>query len=508
LRRGFAVAGCVLAMIAAGGGVAHADFPWSPSGNPVPNDLGGDGNAWKFAATPEPDNSNPAFQAQNALVRSRKAELCGVRGASVADPVTSPLAGSCEPANVHTAWQVTTGRPDVAIAVLDSGIKWNDAGAMNDLRHKVRLNRGELPMPNAARATPLDGSKPCAQFDTSRYDANGDGVLNVDDYACDTRVNLSDSRRAGPSGVLVPQDLIIAFSDGSDADHNGFVDDIAGWDFLDNDNDPYDDVQYGHGTGEASDSSSEANNGGQAGSCPNCMVVPLRVGDSFVADANRFGQAALYAVDNGVLVIQEALGTLNNTHLAREAIDYAYDHGVAVIASAADEAAQHHNYVSSLPHTIVVNSADQYDQTFSPQPRSYLQFNGCTNFSSKVTIAVPSSSCSSNATGLGAGMAGLVYSAALDAVQAGRLHASTTCTRTDGSRCPITANEVRQLMASGSVASRGAADGGPAQSDDVNFASADAPSPLEPSCSPAPAPGCTDPNGALTALVAGNRPVV
>ena len=70
MRRGFAVAGCVLAMIAAGGGVAHADFPWSPSGNPVPNDLGGDGNAWKFAATPEPDNSNPAFQAQNALVRT------------------------------------------------------------------------------------------------------------------------------------------------------------------------------------------------------------------------------------------------------------------------------------------------------------------------------------------------------------------------------------------------------------------------------------------------------
>jgi len=253
-------------------------------------------------------------------------------------------------------------------------------------------------------------------------------MLDVDDYANDARVGRAFPGSCG--GAVTGYDLIQAFSNHDDADHNGFVDDIAGWDFLDNDNDPYDDVQYGHGTGEASDSSSEANNGGQAGSCPNCMVVPLRVGDSFVADANRFGQAALYAVDNGVLVIQEALGTLNNTHLAREAIDYAYNHGVAVIASAADEAAQHHNYVSSLPHTIVVNSADQYDQTFSPQPRSYLQFNGCTNFSSKVTIAVPSSSCSSNATGLGAGMAGLVYSAALDAVQAGRLAASATCSRT------------------------------------------------------------------------------
>ena len=41
------------------------------------------------------------------------------------------------------------------------------------------------------------------------------------------------------------------------------------------------------------------------------MVLPLRVGDSFVADVNNFAQAAIYSVDNNVLVIQEALGTLN-----------------------------------------------------------------------------------------------------------------------------------------------------------------------------------------------------
>ena len=108
-----------------------------------------------------------------------------------------------------------------------------------------------------------------------------------------------DARRAGPANTLVPQDLLIAFSDGADDDGNGFADDIAGWDFLDNDNDPFDDVQYGHGTGEARDSTAEASNGGDAGSCPNCVVVPLRVGDSFVADVNRFAQATLYAVDNG-----------------------------------------------------------------------------------------------------------------------------------------------------------------------------------------------------------------
>src|SRR5205823_4087597 len=100
-----------------------------------------------------------------------------------------------------------------------------------------------------------------------------------------------------------------------------------------------DDVQYGHGTGEARDSNAEANNGGDLGTCPNCMVLPLRVGESFIADANRFAQAVLYATDTGADVVQEALGTLNAPRFARQAIEYAYRRGVTVIASAADEAA-------------------------------------------------------------------------------------------------------------------------------------------------------------------------
>src|SRR5436309_13373103 len=153
MRRGLVATGCGLAALAVGAVPAHASFPYG-SGGPafhtqageVPNDLGGDGNTFKLAATPE-DNNFPVNQQQS--------ELCGVRGASVADahatyafPPCPPDSGGTRP--VDTAWQVTTGRPDVAIAVLDSGIKWNDLDAMVDRRHKVRLNRGELPPPNTA----------------------------------------------------------------------------------------------------------------------------------------------------------------------------------------------------------------------------------------------------------------------------------------------------------------------------------------------------------------------
>jgi hypothetical protein len=471
---------------ASGNSHDYTDLYLTPA-DPAPNDLGGDGNTFKFASTPD---------SSNTFVNSDPIELGGVRGAHLADANRGVAQGV----------NITLGRPDVTIAVLDSGIKWYETDSMSDLRRKVRLNRGELPVPNHTGPA-LDPSQNCATF-VDAYDANGDGVFNVLDYACDSRVNLGDPRRVGPANLLVPQDVIIAFSDGTDADNNGFVDDIAGWDFLDNDNDPFDDVHYGHGTGEAKDSSAEADNGDQMGSCPNCMVLPLRVGDSFVADVNHFAEATLYATDNNVQVVQEALGTLDNSSLARDAVDYAYRHGVTVVASAADEAAQHNNWPSSLPHVILVNSVR--DTPVPPPNKSYLSFNGCTNFNAKITLAIPSTSCSSNATGLASGMAGLIYSAAYTAFQKGVLGTfpdSGLCqlasaNSVSGTLCVITPNEVRQLMASGTIA-------GTAQSDDVDFAGTKSgvsydPT-TQPSCSPVASAGCTDPNGALQAQVNANR---
>ncbi len=441
----------------------------------TPPDLD-DKEIWMYAATAEDPGAPP--NPLTLAVNSNPAELNGVRGAHIVDASTDPA--------VKTAWQVTTGRPDVLIAVLDSGIKWDDDGAMANVRFKVRLNAGELPAPrNDHLATPNEPGTDCTNAGPFTHagqdDLNGDGVFNLRDFACDNRVSPNPGRNVNPD-LFEPQDLLIGFSNGTDSDGNGYVDDIAGWDFLDDDNDAYDDVQYGHGTGEIQDSTAEAANGaGGVGTCPNCMSVPLRVGDSFIADVNRFAAAVTYATDNGISVVQEALGTMNNSGLARQAVDYAYEHGTAVIASAADEAAQHNNWPSSLPHVIMVNSVTKYDSDFAEQPQSYLKFNGCTNFYAKLSAAVPSVSCSSDAVGRGAGIAGLIYSAALNAVDQSKLTPSTSCERVDGTPCPITPNEVRQLMASGTI-------GGVGQADDVDFSQDP-----EPSCSTAPAPTCTDP---------------
>jgi Subtilase family len=522
-----------------------------------------------FGATPvTPPASEPVEGEEIKKLNSQEDQLCGVMGMSITDAhATMPAGtGSCIAAGtpLHTSFQVTVGRPDVSIAELDSGIKWSDAGDMLQLRKKTLLNVGELPAPKVDMSSTFDSSTGvnCATARAATggdfnpdgnmpggtpggsgpipYDVLEQGAFDVLDYACDARVAnvvknyprcsnppTTKECRNGPTGMLTPEDLIIAFSDGIDHDKNGYVNDIAGWNFVDNNNDPFDEVQYGHGTGEQEDSSAEANNGvNDSGTCPNCEVMSLRVGESFVADANRFAEAVTYATDRGVDIVQEPLGTYNDPVLSREAIDYAYYHGVAVMASAADEAAEHHNQPGAAPHTIVVNAIRGPENVAgsgkasvnTATPPSWLQLDGCTNFGTRIDLSVTGNSCSSEATGKSSGVAGLIYSAALNACGA-RLYGHCTtgagvklapasdCTRVDGSPCPITANEVLQLLASGNIAnttvngsstlgakapstgttSADLGEGG--QADDINTALAP-----ETACSVGMAATCTDPN--------------
>lgn len=149
--------------------------------------------------------------------------------------------------NAAGAWKISRGSPEVAIAVLDTGIKWDREG----IRLQVRLNRNELPQPQTA------GGSSCA------YDCNGDGAFNVADYNDDPRI----SHTAGPHGSaqIDAEDLITVFSDGTDSDANGYVDDIAGWDFFDNDNNPYDASSYfaasGHGSGRMTEAVERGDDG-------------------------------------------------------------------------------------------------------------------------------------------------------------------------------------------------------------------------------------------------------
>lgn len=111
-------------------------------------------------------------------------------------------------------------------------------------------------------------------------------------------------------------------SNGLDDDGNGFVDDIVGWDFDNNDADPT--GLFYHGTAVAGVVGAVGNNGtlivGLAGGAVDgegVSIMPLNVGN-FSPDASVIDDAILYAADNGAHVI-----TLSLTVPASSAIDAA-----------------------------------------------------------------------------------------------------------------------------------------------------------------------------------------
>ena len=244
---------------------------------------------------------------------------------------------------VNPAWAHSTGRFDVTVGIMDSGIKWEKG----DLRYKYFLNRAELPIPQLE-----DGSE------AEDYDANGDGVFNLRDYKEDPRVQES-AGITGDNDKLDVSDLIYTFSDGIDDDGNGFVDDISGWDFFEQDNDAFHTLTRGYGThgeGVARSAAAEGGDGGDIGVCPNCSILPLRVSDTFVADGGRTAEAIAYGVDMGAVSITMAVGALSNSQSTEEAAQYAYDNGTLLVGAAGDENAYHHNFPALMNNIVFVHS--------------------------------------------------------------------------------------------------------------------------------------------------------
>jgi hypothetical protein len=334
--------------------------------------------------------------------------------------------------HADVAWTHTIGRSDVVIAVIDSGIDWSDP----DLVNKAYLNAGELSGPRMPEAA--DGSACGGKGALAGYDCNGDGVFTIADYLNDPRLTPPITWAGCPGGktitgdanrncILDAGDLIefstptFRFSNGVDDDANGYVDDIAGWDFYKNDNDPYDDTLSGHGTSEARGSSAAANNQiGIAGACPACLFVMLRAGDSRVADANDFAKALVYAADNDANVAQAALETVDQTAFSRAAIDYAYARGVVVVAAMGEENSRQHTMPVTANHTLAVyalspdGSVTASGTAVTTGASSFLGFSTCSNFGGQNMVGVGGAGCTGEAAGAAAGGAGLLYSEAID----------------------------------------------------------------------------------------------
>ncbi|MBM4093274.1 MAG: choice-of-anchor D domain-containing protein, partial [Planctomycetes bacterium] len=121
--------------------------------------------------------------------------------------------------------------------------------------------------------------------------------------------------------------------DGIDNDGNGFIDDVQGWDFYNNDNNPMDD--HSHGTHIAGTIAAIGNNGvGVAGVAWNAKIMPLKILGSdnkgTVWDAVK---ALNYAVANGAHVSNNSYADMSHSSF-RDAIAAAGEAGHIFVAAA------------------------------------------------------------------------------------------------------------------------------------------------------------------------------
>ena len=365
------------------------------------------------------------------------------------------------------AWaQGNIGRGDVLIAYIEGGVNYRNDG-IKDALDNIYLNRGELPYPELADGRPA-----------GRYDANGDGRFDIRDYARDPRVNppcpagvapftahregvtwgcVAGGRHAYIDTVdvgghstpyLSPEDLIAVFGHCRivhghlgpcpaggrfDNDHNGYPNDISGWNFDRNTNDPQtDEPGYSHAPGLISLVGGEANNGyAGVGVCRACRVVPIKQGAEAVGRTDKWAEAILYATDLGSTAISSVVVEYSYSSFSQQAVDYANRRGVLVALDSNDFDSMDHSDGMLFDHAIPGNSLAE-DQS-PPATATFRARSNVTSFGTHNVFSVGETT-TSGATPFMASVLAMTQSAALNARDRHLIPAR------------LTPNEVKQVL--------------------------------------------------------------
>ncbi|HFE65558.1 MAG TPA: hypothetical protein ENK14_14255, partial [Caldithrix sp.] len=217
----------------------------------------------------------------------------------------------------------------------------------------------------------VDSARDIFQGDSSVAIAIIDGGVNYlhEDLHADIWVNAAED--VDGDGFLSPADL-----DSIDADGNGFVDDVIGWDFVNlpgqgfpgeddslADNEPMD--FGGHGTHCAGDAAAVTDNGvGIASVGGDSRIMCIRAG---MVAQNGFGyiyysvEGIYYAANNGAKIISMSYGSSTPSSTEQFAIDYAFNQGVICVAAAGNDNTNQPQYPANYNHVIAVAATDQQD---------------------------------------------------------------------------------------------------------------------------------------------------
>ncbi len=227
--------------------------------------------------------------------------------------------------NAPTAWSVTTGSDGVIVADVDTGLNYNNA----DIYDNVWLNQAEIPstvMPNLTDVnsdsviTFNDLNNPVNQGAGKIEDTNGDGLITGADVLAPTSAGGWASGSTQDGDTMDPDDLI-------------------GWNFVNDTNNPMDDE--GHGSFTAGEIGEMTNNTiGGAGLVWNTQIMPVKFLDSSGNGTDTAAAQAIdYAVAHGARVINASWGGVGTDPLLAAAIQTADAAGVIIVAAAGNDGA-------------------------------------------------------------------------------------------------------------------------------------------------------------------------
>jgi subtilisin family serine protease len=231
------------------------------------------------------------------------------------------------------AWSISTGNPATTVAVTDTGIDYTNP----DLYLNVWLNQGEIPPTIKSNLVETDGDGIIDFHDLNSLDANGNPVLN----SSGVKVNAWATHDYNNNGYIDAGDLLADpnWMNGLDNDGDGFKNDIIGWNFVANNNNPLDD--NAHGTEVSGIVGATSNNSiGVAGVDWNAHILPVKILDSTGSGLTSNAiNGVNYAAAHGARVINASWGGAPYTSSLATAISSAGSSGSVFVAAAGNNAA-------------------------------------------------------------------------------------------------------------------------------------------------------------------------
>lgn len=160
-----------------------------------------------------------------------------------------------------------------------------------------------------------------------------------------------------------PETTLAILDTGIALNHPEFTQKIVdGYDFHNNDDEPEDD--HGHGSHVAGIAAAAINNHiGGAGICGDCSIMPVKVlNENNVGTWSSVAAGIVYAADKGADVIIMSLGATAGTVLVEEAIRYAQEKDVIIVAAAGNANSSRDFYPAAYEGVVGVAATDSQDK--------------------------------------------------------------------------------------------------------------------------------------------------